>query len=1310
MISVEEGIAHQDLSEKLPGSIDAIIRIRCGSSTDRELCQNILTPNQSGEGEELDLPKKDPECLLVLQFLVFPLSLQDSLRFVLIPYVLSEESSTFNTISDDLELALLDLMGIPSLLLEDTPVWRNILAALVASPNPSSARMLVRLVARQPDDPLLIQALYDKLWQTVLAAMASPPVTSSIHPSTTFQNHPILSTLSKDLLPLLTHPQQGQLPAEEGDAEHVPAVALTTESHRPHIQRLWSRLFEELWYKKSPPADTRSNPSRSSKNQNENRVAMLVITTVLCPILPYLEHRDMPLVLADTAANQVTSLACPVQQPALWNLIYWCLSQGTSALEEDGMAALSSILRRRGLFLMNTIVTTNEWKQYVVCYETLEMESEQHLVDQIWEYVGDLFDRVVDDDNNKGDSYGVLTWGWMSLLFGCVLSATLPVVRKMGMHRILKAHELSAAASETANAVSKKSKRKQKNKSLKTSVESILDRMPPDFMLRIFLPSWNSLAKTVGYTMHIELENRRLEREDMIPMMKRVLHSYIEGLDAARAEAFWSGLWDWSLQQHFATRTFVMIFHSLAEKLASSTSPLEIPAGDSDLKSLTHMLQSFFAGNSVVVNERREILEDAAIMLAHSRPLEGNKWNAITILRLLTLYKQDYFEVESEDWSIQNEPMLMNLKTLVARLEQNSSDISSTLASAFVDGQLGLSNSRAWDPENGSNSNEREMGWAILLFASLAADTSIRLTTGQLIWPAINKGLSNTAGAIMTSSYIKADHVTRALLLLESGCLMRQLSGLGNGDLVVLDRNTQQLMPPPASIESMLSRAVDFCLFHIRTLLSIEANEGTNGSRQTSITYAHLVSQLRTLHQSYPSSQVISTAMETLIKFSSEALINGGCNDSHRVMHVTLIYAALSSGADLGKESYIPISRSIVALQIHGDTRNRSNTWEHMARSILFYAKWASMSVILPMLGKAMEDASASESYRKEAHDFIEWLLSQAFDSVSAAALDAVVPVFNCILEAAKLWINGANYGGKKVEAFYVDTLEKIVMNLIELMQEATLSFEGVYMLNRLCSLIFLPRLMQEEYERFNEDPESRTPIRDGFRKLIQLAGSERAHISRSVLCKVAVGWLGPDEDDRSSIGLNAIPYRDDIVDLLVHKEIRKEEAASNQNRSQKTGGMEIPTETNELSLTRAFVLVFFEKLPDLDQGLNVTLLKELIEPVILGLLIKAEPIKSTKPSLIMKGTPTYCIKMRAWQALCNLSRFVTSDIVEQVCNATYTCIQEAIHSQIRYFVEVFAVKCGIIHPDVFGDAFLKQIVRTDLTLQQVASLVSEKE
>lgn len=198
----ETGINGQE-----PGTtIEPILQIRLGDSvSDKEMARSVLTCSidRDNELEAAATAIHDSGRLLILQFFMFPLSLLDALRFVLIPYMLQDAETAKE--SEELELALLDWLEIPPLnSIDDSPAWQDTLLSLVTSPNPVSSRILVRLVKRQPDSALLIQAVYDKLWYTIKTVMESPPVCSSTHPSTTFQNHPVLSSLSKDLLPLLT--------------------------------------------------------------------------------------------------------------------------------------------------------------------------------------------------------------------------------------------------------------------------------------------------------------------------------------------------------------------------------------------------------------------------------------------------------------------------------------------------------------------------------------------------------------------------------------------------------------------------------------------------------------------------------------------------------------------------------------------------------------------------------------------------------------------------------------------------------------------------------------------------------------------------------------------------------------------------------------------------------------------------------------------------------------------------------------------------------------------------------------------------
>jgi tRNA guanosine-2'-O-methyltransferase len=80
---------------------------------------------------------------------------------------------------------------------------------------------------------------------------------------------------------------------------------------------------------------------------------------------------------------------------------------------------------------------------------------------------------------------------------------------------------------------------------------------------------------------------------------------------------------------------------------------------------------------------------------------------------------------------------------------------------------------------------------------------------------------------------------------------------------------------------------------------------------------------------------------------------------------------------------------------------------------------------------------------------------------------------------------------------------------------------------------------------------------------------------------------------------------------------------------------------------------------------------------------------------------------MRALQALCVLSRFITQDVAEIVCAG---CIQamgrQNAHNQLRYFVEIFTLRFARMHPAIFAAALVEQLSRTDLSLQMIASLM----
>jgi hypothetical protein len=1174
-------------SVKNPISLEPIIQLVCNEE-DRSLCNKIRHEASS-----------DAERLLMIQFLMFPLRFSDAVRCVLIPYLIFENTGS----SEDLVTTLLDILDgnidDPSELLEVIDSLKR--------PSLVTCRIIVNLLHCASSSKELILAFHDKLRQTLIEAASSP-----------IKLNAIASTLSKDLLPVLTQNTSDSTPM------------LWTDLHRPHTLDLWNQLFS-LDY---------------SSSDNDSQNTLLVITTVLCPLLPHLVSCELPLIGEDEALQKM-----PLDQPRLWQLVYTCLAQGKSLLERG--AATSSILRRRALYLLNILASTSDdWKKYCMCFETLEMETEQHLVDQIWDTVDELL-VVADNSPSALQTFGVLNWEWMNLLFSRALSTDQTVIRKLGLYRLLKVQDEEATG--------KKEKRKGKKKThhvttrISSMKQSMLLKMPPYFVLDVLLPSWNSLRTSVGYNMHLESVSRKVEKEDMIPLMVDWLHSYVEQLETRDSQVFWKGVWNWSFIQKLHIKNVVIIYKALAEKLASST--ILIPASNQALQSLTQSIHFLFKDGACVVAYQKDLLHCLATILAHCTTSEngGQQLTPTTILKLLSLFSADY-------WKIEEEELLILLGTWISSFEQDVATIGAAVASAFIRGDLSNSDD-TWDPATGATNADRELAWAISLLCTLASRERKETTTAQLLWPAINKGLSGTAAVIVAMGHHKAVQVARALLLLENGCRLRQVSGMGNGDLLT-DRNTQQMMPPPPNIEQMLSSGSDFILHHIRELLAIDtlyqSGENTQpvNPKQVLITYARLIGQIRIMHQSYPSSNILSTAVEDLFKSSFDALSKGAENDVQCTMLIALIYASVSSGIDPGPEMHIPLCRLLLTVKLKEDENTHSLPYKHAVLATVEYSKWAGISCVLPMLLSTME---GDESKRSEAEKMFQDLLDIAYNAIESTPSYGCLPLFNCITLVAKQWVV-ASKSHEEREGFYVESLRKVINGLLALMSKSHRSQEKMDMLNEICAIVFQPKLLSEEFNRLERNKKCATPVRDAFRQLVDLGGIKRPHIVKAVLCRITVAWLG---DKETSLGMNAIPYRDDIAKLLLYKEIRIEESAKNQSKiSESAGMMEIPAQTNELSVTRAFILVFLSKLPSSSDGLDKKVLKELLHHIILKLLVDTAPTKSSAKSLIMKGTPAYCMKMRGWQALCNLSRFVTDEIASEVSENVFGMMPEHIHGR----------------------------------------------
>lgn len=66
----------------------------------------------------------------------------------------------------------------------------------------------------------------------------------------------------------------------------------------------------------------------------------------------------------------------------------------------------------------------------------------------------------------------------------------------------------------------------------------------------------------------------------------------------------------------------------------------------------------------------------------------------------------------------------------------------------------------------------------------------------------------------------------------------------------------------------------------------------------------------------------------------------------------------------------------------------------------------------------------------------------------------------------------------------------------------------------------------------------------------------------------------------------------------------------------------------------------------------------------------------------------------------------MTEDIAGDVAAKVFPAMAYNLHGPLRYFIEVFAIQCTRIHPAVFGQMLISEIKRSDLTLQQVSSLM----
>lgn len=826
----------------------------------------------------------------------------------------------------------------------------------------------------------------------------------------------------------------------------------------------------------------------------------------------------------------------------------------------------------------------------------------------------------------------------------------------------------------------------------------------------------------------IQFENDagKVQSEDILPLFSRFLTNYFTFIDKERRRKYLNFVLSEDCILKLRAKTVAMLMNSIKTACLEAKT-IYFYLEEKTLELGVNAWKKLLSTGGVIPTIRDLLLESFAVILKHcTYGREVEKPNPLLVLKILTLFptkkntkhsvairsvnqndNRDIDERNTTDLSLQY--WLCNLGTGIEGYDSNwSANMGAACASSFVLGQLFKSETSAVN--NGllvttSSKLERETGAAIAKLCSLgtAEDNGSKQSASSLLWPAIHRGLKGADSELLNASSEKSYQAMRSMILFEFACIERLVGGMGNGEALFLssrlpnEERREVLSPPPQPIESILYVACKFLHNQIKnvTLLQIDENvtgDYSNSSRSgtTSILSTHfsqLIAQMMCLRFAFPSSIKISEFCDNVLTTSLDSLTTQQSMSSQElVKQSALIYATLSCWAEIkgsiGK--YSDVCNLLLSTKFSGSNLPSKNV-EQASRSIFQYTKWGALSLLIPKIDQR--------------NQLLEKVCNMALDSVNATPADALLPLFDCCVSALKLYTQHDHKGVTVDLSSHV--MDRMVRALFSVLNDTQHSLTRMQMLHQICIVLFRSPLLNWEYEESSCDT-----IQSAFQELMSNAGTKRPHIAKVVISRITAAWL-------DGLGKSAIPYRQDIVDLLVFKELRTEGGVASayqdeqeelrMEESQETkGDLKLPEQTHELSVVRGFVLLFLSKLPD---KLPDEVQEDLIHWIILNLFETICNKRGSQMSL-MTGSVEYCRRMRAWQALCLLSRFVTSKIALKVCNHTFQCLGSNMHGQIRYFCEVFTIRCTKMHPKCFGERFVKEINRVDLSLQQVASLM----
>ena len=1072
----------------------------------------------------------------------------------------------------------------------------------------------------------------------------------------------------------------------------------------------------------------------------------MTVTSILCIVLPAFRKMELP-----TSPDSSTSIQnCrPIFQPSVWNLIRNCLSRcgdsdkldggggrGTSLLSrtsqgEDGeydQASMDQLLRRRSAHALRLMVEyerecllksgsrkgkkskkkggdkeegkkdtrhqVDMWMKYILCFEMLEMETELHLVEQVWETVKEIASDVASSDDEGLASHQEeqhqlprLVWDDISSLLCRILLSEAPTMRKLGLYRFLSGNagvDVTSSVSDdsaktsddddkdTSTVFMRQPQSKGKIKKTTSGRESVqsapLSIVSVDFVLDVVIHAYDSLVGTkVGLNMQVE-EGGKMESASCSTLLEKFLSSYTATLTSGwgdRLSKFVNRIFGPDLLQNYKSRSLVLCYRSVATAIDTTASSgsvvLDIDAVN--IQSMVRAMRAVFSSGGAPKATQEEMRLYLALVLKNATAWE--KVDASIVLQVLAMYPPPEVLDESED-SVQSKSRDA-LGQWVRGMGNGmwAQNAASACASAYVLGQLHSFGTN--DVMSGVNSVEREIGMSVCILCSLSGNGS------ELLWPAVFKGLQNAPASTSLSSTPGFCKANRSMVLLEFGCKEGLLSGMGNGDLI-LDKTKEFMMPPPPHIESLLTNAIQFILGQLvsveTTLFQMNNSGGSSGSTRSSTSnsassyIATLIGQVQVLHRSYPSSNTLSQAVDSMLDDCTKSLSSIGKTDdtgsTHIVKFLTLSYAALSCGATFsiseGKLNHlVSTCRTILELKLSVPAGIKKDA-KQACRSIFQYAKWGSLSLLVPMI---MEEDGGHTS---EVEGLYQAILDCALSSVDATPVIALPPLFECALGCGKHIVK---FEG---QPSLLSSLQTIIDTLFAVLKETSLSAEWSYMLDAICTLIFNPKLLLEEYQSsYANNNHGPMPIQKAFEKLLKIGGTSKPHIIKNVVSRISVAWLGPQGQPEGDVGLCAIPYRERLVDLLIYKECKFDETSAHLSEGE---SYDLPETVDDSSITRAFVLSFLSKLP-LPQAMSGVVLAELVHFIIAKLLdlCCTEPAKG---KVNITGSETYQQMTRSWQALCLLSRFVTEDIASDVATRVFSSMSFTMHGEVRYFIEVF--------------------------------------